>query len=111
MTFRQVFSVLCIGATVALSSASASGADSADAISVYDIRFNGDGQLFLNTSDGYFWASAAEDGIACPYRSIEVRKAWLAMAQAAFLSGKRLHIVYEICESGTNGIAEMWLMH
>jgi hypothetical protein len=110
MNLKRLFSILSLGA-VALGSTAALAADSASAITVSDIRFNNDGQLFLNTSDGFFWATNAADGTACPLRSLDVRKSWLSMAQSAFLSGKKLHVVYNACSSGRKGIAELWLVN
>jgi hypothetical protein len=110
MKLKNLLSIVCTG-IFALASAQALAADSASAITVSDIRFNSDGQLFLNTSDGFFWATNSADGTACPVRSLEVRKAWFSMAQAAFLGGKKLHVVYNACASGNKGISELWLVN
>lgn len=110
MNFKKLSSCLAAAVVATLFSGSVLAADSATAITVSDIRFNGEGQLFLYTSDGFFWAKAAADGTACPVRSLEIRKSWLSMAQSALLSGKKLHIVYNVCQSGSKGISEIWLL-
>ena len=109
MTFKRLFTALFVAAALSTLSASARAADSAD-FTLNDIRFNNQGQLFLNTSDGWYWAKPVDDGTACLAVSADQRKSWLSMAQSSILSGKKLHAVYNTCASGYRGIQELWLL-
>jgi ribosome modulation factor len=97
---------------ISLMSPAAFAEDSID-FSLIDVRFNSAGQLFLNGSDGagWFWGLAAADGDACPAQSADVRKAWLSLAEAAILGGKKIHVVYQACASGHRAISELWLIN
>ena len=120
MTFKKLYSALSIGSVLALSTASASAYDS-NTDSVTDIRFNyapANGtnpesyHMYLNTNEGGYWAWTTTQG-SCKGNSVDAVKAWLAIAQAALLSGHHIHIVYTYT-SGTSGnkcINEMWLLN
>ena len=109
MTIKKLFTVLFLAAIVTLGSTQARAADSATAITVTDVRFGTVG-VFLNTSDGYFYGRTQTLG-SCSANSVDLAKSWLAIGQAALLSGRKIHIVYTLCATGVKGITEMWLLN
>jgi len=111
MTFKKLIAALSVAAALTLAAVSAHASDSPD-MTITDVRFGRDGGLFINAgSNGWYWGSATADGALCPLTTVDTRKAWLSIAQASILSGKKLHVVYDTCSSGNRGIREMWLLN
>jgi hypothetical protein len=109
MTFKKIFSGLTLAACVSLLSGSALAAD-ANGVTISAVGVDATGAFYLTTSSGFFWArETAGEQCSTKVGSIEAKKMWVSIAQAAMLSGKKVNIVYNPCSSG-NAIVLMQLI-